>query len=744
MMNIQPKTTYFCLSNPKKTNIYSRVYLAEPEARFLNKFGQLGAMINLHLSLSKEYTIKEQTARTAEISNWAQKIIDFLSDTYYDPLKLTVNVEKDFEDLLGKVNNFLNREKARNPKLFEEYLTDMDIDIVIIKDKDVHFSQIGDIKTYLIKDGKTTELVGEKNRNQTKKFLNVISGSLDNDNVLFFASAAFFDYFSLEKITEIIEGNPLAKISLKLEQLLGAESKKVSLQNLMVSTREETPVTETVEVKEEEIKEKIVKTKKEIKKLEPVIKESTPIIAVEIPSPDIEGEIETEKEIDEEEIITPQEEEKILIDEEEVLAEIKPKPIVKPAKTQINPAPFDDNASHLKNTITKRCGVKFPTIAWKINPESFKRKALIGVLVILAVLFVGSLFTIGKKEITVSKVKQQNQTIEALKTKESDLAVAEVYKNKETIGKILDEMNELIKKLPQKTQEQKDIYNSYRNKYVEKLNSLYQLTVVDNPLLLTDLTQTNKDIQADSLTNLGNNFYILNSSNNYIYSFDYNKKETQLVNNTSVNTGLLKKFIPLDNDVLIGWDKSQTIATFNTIDKKLSPSKLEMNHSSKIQDLGVFNNKLYTLDPESNQIYKYSKTLDGFAKEESWIQDQNIALSDALAMTIDSSIYVAKKTGQILKFYKNKQVEFNLDEIKPTLSMENERTKIFTNADTKYLYLLDGATERLIILSKDGKLVKQFTSDKFDDLKDFIISKTEDKAFILSGTKIYEFSLLSK
>jgi len=720
MINIQPKTTYFCLSNPKKTNIYSRVYLAEPEARFLNKFGQLGAMINLHLSSSKESTLKEQLARTAEISNWVQKVIDFLSNTYYDPLKLTVNVEKDFEDLLGKINNFLNHEKARNPKLFEEYLTDMDIDIVIIKDKDVHFSQIGDIKTYLIKDGKIAELVGEKNKNQSKKFLNVISGSLDNDNVLFFANAAFFDYFSLEKITEIIENNLLVKISSKLEQLLGAESKKVSLQNLIVSTREETPVVEMIkEEKKEELKEKIVKIKKEIKKTEPIVEEPAPITASEIPSPENEEEIETEKEIDEEEITTSQEEEKILIDEEEVLAEIKPKPIVKPRKTKI----------------------KLPTISWKFNKESLKRNVLIGALVVLAILFVGSLFTIGKKEIIVNKVKQQDQIIETLKTKEADLAVAEVYKNNETINKILDEMNELIKKLPQKTQEQKDVYNSYHNKYVEKLNSLYQLTIIDNPLLLTDLNQTNKDAQTNSLTNLGNNFYILNSLNNYIYLFDYTKKETQLANNTSVNTGLLKKFIPLDNDVLIGWDKNQTIATFNTIDKKLSSLKLETSHLSKIQDLGVFNNKLYVLDPGSNQIYKYSKTLDGFSKEESWIQDQNIAISDAVAMTIDSSIYVAKKTGQIFKFYKNKQVEFNLDEIKPTLSMENEKTKIFANADTKYLYLLDGATKRLIILSKDGKLVKQFTSDKFDDLKDFIISKTEDKAWLLNGTKIYELPI---
>ncbi|MFA5051256.1 MAG: hypothetical protein WC499_04030 [Patescibacteria group bacterium] len=715
MINIQPKTTYFCLSNPKKTNIYSRVYLAEPEARFLNKFGQLGAMINLHLSSSKESTLKEQLARTAEISNWVQKVIDFLSDTYYDPLKLTVNVEKDFEDLLSKINNFLNREKARNPKFFEEYLTDLDVDIIIIKDKDVHFSQIGDIKTYLIKDGKIAELVGEKNKNQTKKFLNVISGSLDNNNVLFFANAAFFDYFSLEKITEIIENNLLTKISSRLEQLLGTESKKVSLQNLIISTREETPIVETIKAEKEEkkeLKEKIAK-KEIIKKPEPIVEEPAPVIAVEVPSPEI-------KEEPEEEIDAP--EEKISIDEEEELAEIQPKPIIRP----------------------KQHKIKFPTISWKINPESLKKKSLIGVLIILAILFASSLFTIGKKEITVNNVKQQDQTIEALKTKEADLAVAEVYKNNETIGKILDEMNELIKKLPQKTQEQKDIYNSYRNKYVEKLNSLYQLTIIDNPLLLTDLTQVNKDAQADSLANLGNNFYILNSSNNYIYLFDYNKKETQLANNTSINTGLLKKFIPLDNDVLIGWDKNQTIATFNTIDKKLSSLKLEINHLSKIQDLGVFNNKLYVLDPGSNQIYKYTKTIDGFSKEESWIQDKDIAISDALAMTIDSSIYIAKKTGQILKFYKNKQVEFNLDEIKPTLSMENEKTKIFTSADMKYLYLLDGATKRLIILSKDGKLVKQFSSDKFDDLKDFIISKTEDKAWLLNGTKIYEFSLLSK
>ncbi|MCH7759658.1 hypothetical protein IID20_04865 [Patescibacteria group bacterium] len=204
----------------------------------------------------------------------------------------------------------------------------------------------------------------------------------------------------------------------------------------------------------------------------------------------------------------------------------------------------------------------------------------------------------------------------------------------------------------------------------------------------------------------------------------------------------------MDNDNLIGYDQNQELLTFNTIDQKLLPLKLETAHSSrKINDLFAYGRYLYSLDSLNNQIYKYTKTIDGFGKEEPWIQG-NPNISNALAFAIDGSIYVFKKTGQISKFYKNAPAEFNLADIEPALSVQDpnildyqNKIKLFTDSDKRYLYLLDGASQRLIILSKEGKLVKQLMFPQLKDLKDFVISQREDRAWLLDGTSIFEINL---
>ena len=107
-----------------------------------------------------------------------------------------------------------------------------------------------------------------------------------------------------------------------------------------------------------------------------------------------------------------------------------------------------------------------------------------------------------------------------------------------------------------------------------------------------------------------------------------------------------------------------------------------------------------------------------------------------------------KKTGQIFKFHQGKKAEFTLDEIQPVLSIKDPNIldpqgniKIFTNDELKYLYLLDGPSKRLIVLSKQGKLIKQFTNEEFTDLKDFIVNRKENKAWLLAGTKIFEIEI---
>jgi hypothetical protein len=58
-----------------------------------------------------------------------------------------------------------------------------------------------------------------------------------------------------------------------------------------------------------------------------------------------------------------------------------------------------------------------------------------------------------------------------------------------------------------------------------------------------------------------------------------------------------------------------------------------------------------------------------------------------------------------------------------------------------YLFILEPAQKRIIVLEKSGQIKKQFQSEKFDNLLDFSISADGKEIFLLNGLKVYKISL---
>ena len=710
------KIGHFCLSNPVESNTCTHVYLAKPEIKFLEKFGRLSILVSLNF--------KDKAPKHALLwaKKWTQELTDFIKNDFYNPTKPVADIEKEFEDSLQRINSWLQQEKARQTEIFKKHLLDFDIDIILIKDNNIYFSQIGEIETYFIKNDKLTNLVQEKNK--STKFSNIISGKLEKDTILFFASKNLFNYFSSGKIVQILKQSPAQKVESEIKRLLSDQVNRVSLLALIISNLEHVsiPAKAKVEPVEKPLPEAGAGlVTKAPHPTSPLAKskaggDTAPLAQTE--------ETQIEKTIPKKEI------------KKQVLGKIR-----EPRKQQIKQKIWG------KPKKVKPALPNLPII--KARRLTYLRKSLLILLIVVALLFIQSVVILSRQQLKTQQNKKYAQLIENLRTKQDDLSAALIYQDSITIKTISNETKALLNQLPQKTQEQKETYQHFQEKYTQQMNKFYHLITIDEPVLLIDLKQNYKDIKTNGLTNIGNDFYIFNTDNNYIYLFDLETKEIELVNQASANVGRVKKFIPLDNDSLIGFDQNQGIVSFNTIDEKLIPLKLNRtNMPEEIQDICVYNRRLYTLEPSFNQIYKHSKTIDGFSQEQAWIQDQAIDISSALSFAIDGSIYIFKKTGQILEIYQGKKVEFELDNIQPSLSVQDPnilqpqgKIKIYTNADLKYLYLLDGPTKRLIVLNKDGKLIKQFTNNQFEDLKDFIISKKEDKAWLLAGTKIFEIEI---
>ena len=147
---------------------------------------------------------------------------------------------------------------------------------------------------------------------------------------------------------------------------------------------------------------------------------------------------------------------------------------------------------------------------------------------------------------------------------------------------------------------------------------------------------------------------------------------------------------------------------------------------------------LYFLDKGTCEIIKYSNlgALSWGAPKE-WMKDKG-PCSNPKSMTVDSSVWILNGDNSILRYYSGLFEESILLDFFP--STENI-TQIKTKPDIPYLYLLEPVKNRVIVIDKTGKLIKQFHSEKFDNLKNLDVSTTGKTIYLLNNSTIYKIEL---
>ncbi|MDP2932659.1 MAG: hypothetical protein Q8N81_00835 [bacterium] len=150
--------------------------------------------------------------------------------------------------------------------------------------------------------------------------------------------------------------------------------------------------------------------------------------------------------------------------------------------------------------------------------------------------------------------------------------------------------------------------------------------------------------------------------------------------------------------------------------------------------LRLYDNKIYSVDKSSKQIMRFSQTKPGSLNfGEAWLK-QPADLANASDLALDGSIYVLSN-GAVIKFAKGLPQPFSL----PSLSQAIDAKKIFTDKTYQYLYLADQKNSRILVLNKQGGLVKQLTSEKFSDLKDIFIDEAAKLIYGISGNALIRF-----
>ena len=149
---------------------------------------------------------------------------------------------------------------------------------------------------------------------------------------------------------------------------------------------------------------------------------------------------------------------------------------------------------------------------------------------------------------------------------------------------------------------------------------------------------------------------------------------------------------------------------------------------------------LYFLDKNTCRIIKYSPIgPSDWSLPKIWREPNEHCLKPK-SMAIDGAIWVLNADNSISRYYKGEYEEtINLD----IFPFPENITKIQIKTNIPYLYLLEPINKRIIVFDKEEKkTIKQFQSEKFNDLRDFALSEDGKTIYLLNNLEIYKIEEL--
>lgn len=265
---------------------------------------------------------------------------------------------------------------------------------------------------------------------------------------------------------------------------------------------------------------------------------------------------------------------------------------------------------------------------------------------------------------------------------------------------------------------------------VNTFNNAEPLDTNDSKDVLYDLRLISETASATEIFGDENNIYLVDSSSGSI--FVSSKETSKFVKDINSFTGAKN----LNFEEYLTFTTSTKLVLYDTYSS-------EVIVEFETTDVQTFGPSAYYLDfvysVVGDKIIKFSKdTSTNVLESSTWAQQPII--SGTYSIAIDGNIYLLKKDGSINKFYMGDQVDFKISGLEVSL---NNPSKVYTNFDLDFLYILDNGNNRIVVLDKDGNFEKEIklSISSLSSNADFWIDATLEKVFLLNGTKIYSFDL---
>jgi hypothetical protein len=155
------------------------------------------------------------------------------------------------------------------------------------------------------------------------------------------------------------------------------------------------------------------------------------------------------------------------------------------------------------------------------------------------------------------------------------------------------------------------------------------------------------------------------------------------------------------------------------------------------EDVKSYQRNLYILSAANRKIYKYERLTNRYAAPVQY--NVNGDLTDAIDMTIDGNVYVLKRGGTLLKYYRGEVQPFKILRLPKDALVDV--TKVVKQGN---FYFLDPVGKRVIVTTDGGAngeslYVKQYVleGEQVGTLKDLYVDPEDGHLYVMDDQRIY-------
>ncbi|MDD5039957.1 MAG: hypothetical protein PHY34_02295 [Patescibacteria group bacterium] len=365
-------------------------------------------------------------------------------------------------------------------------------------------------------------------------------------------------------------------------------------------------------------------------------------------------------------------------------------------------------------------------------------KIILAVAVVVAFLLAQSLYSSIQSNANEQEQVEFERLISDISQNISRAEADLSYGNEDGAREEIAQAQASIKTITDATDEFNGTIETYTRDITAQLEKLRHVVDILAPREVATVSSPDTPISASGLALLGNALYTIDPTSKTIFRADIATGTTASFRGESADGSLLYG-IPVTNTAMLFLTTKNQLGEFSTTNEKFQTAAFTMpNPDVNIMGIGSYEGKLYLLDINGNQIYRSNKSGNAYSNPVEWLKDDT-NLRNAASIAIDGYIYILSKDGSLTRLFRGARQEWALAPIDPAL---DKADAVWTNAEINNIYITDNNGKRIIEFTKDGKLVNQYTSPAFKDLRGVAVDQKTKKLYVLSDNTILEIDLI--